>query len=166
MTWTKLGDDFGDDCARVKLSDAAFRTHVEGLLWTMRRETDGFLDYRDVRRFAETTDPDAAVTELIAAEFWTVTDGGYQVIRHMTDQPSAELIAKRREAAAERKERHVLHKAGIHSKCLPENCAERRSGTRSDTRDPGRVGTGRENNYSPTKGDGGGVPYVPRKVAT
>ena len=157
MTWTKLGDSFGDDCAHAKLSDAAFRTHVEGLMWTMRRETDGFLDYRDVRRFAETPDPDAAITELIAAEFWALTDGGYQVIAHMTDQPSAELIHRRREAAAERKERHELHVAEIHTKCLPKNCAvarERRSGTRSETRDPGRVGTVRgTTNYSPTEAE-------------
>jgi len=30
MTWTKLSDDFPEDCARVGLSDAAVRTHLEG----------------------------------------------------------------------------------------------------------------------------------------
>ncbi len=62
MTWAKLSDSFGDEVAG--LSDAAFRTHVEALLWTMRRETDGHLAERDVRRFAETADPAAAVQEL------------------------------------------------------------------------------------------------------
>jgi hypothetical protein len=31
MTWTKLSDDFSDDC--WELSDAAVRLHMEGLVW-------------------------------------------------------------------------------------------------------------------------------------
>ena len=50
--WLKLSDDFGDDCARLKLSDAAFRTLVESLLWAMRRENGGSIDNIDIRRFA------------------------------------------------------------------------------------------------------------------
>ncbi|MGC7224587.1 hypothetical protein RBA13_22790, partial [Mycobacteroides abscessus subsp. massiliense] len=38
MTWTKLSDDYGDDCWR--LSDAAFRTHTEGLCWSNRKLLD------------------------------------------------------------------------------------------------------------------------------
>ena len=37
MTWTKLSDDFGDDC--WELSDAAYRLHVEGLLWSNRNSS-------------------------------------------------------------------------------------------------------------------------------
>jgi hypothetical protein len=32
--WTKLGDEFGD--ATWNLSDAAFRTHVEALMWVQQ----------------------------------------------------------------------------------------------------------------------------------
>jgi hypothetical protein len=39
MTWTKLPDDFPDDCARAQLTDTDFRVHVEGTIWCMRRET-------------------------------------------------------------------------------------------------------------------------------
>jgi hypothetical protein len=35
MTWTKLSDDFSDDC--WQLSDAAYRLHVDGLNWSNRK---------------------------------------------------------------------------------------------------------------------------------
>lgn len=41
MTWTKLGDEFADEC--WTLTDAAFRLHTEGLLWSNRMLTDGQL---------------------------------------------------------------------------------------------------------------------------
>ncbi len=41
MTWTKLGDEFGDEC--WTLSDAAYRLHVDGLVWSNRKGTDGQL---------------------------------------------------------------------------------------------------------------------------
>ncbi len=44
--WLKLSDDFGVDCARVGLSDAAFRTHTEALLWIMSRENGPMIDSR------------------------------------------------------------------------------------------------------------------------
>ncbi|WP_375476992.1 hypothetical protein [uncultured Jatrophihabitans sp.] len=103
MTWLKLSDDFADDLARGHVSDRAFRTHVEGLLWTMRRETDGLIDAQDVRRFAEATDPDAAIVELVSLGHWqALADGSWQIVHHMNHQPDAATIEKRRNANAER----------------------------------------------------------------
>ena len=56
MTWTKLGDEFADEC--WTLSDAAFRLHTEGLLWSNRMLTDGQLAKDDMRRWAH--HPEAA----------------------------------------------------------------------------------------------------------
>jgi hypothetical protein len=134
VTWAKLSDSFGDEVAG--LSDAAFRTHVEALLWAMRRETDGHLAERDVRRFAETADPAAAVQELLAHGLWAREQGGYVVLHHMEHQPEREVIAARRAAAAERQSRKRRKDAGL------EVPASRRESRRDDPRDPGRDGPG------------------------
>lgn len=105
MVWTKLDDRYGDDCA--PLSDAAFRTHTEALNWTMRRETEGRITTRDLRRFAETADPDAAVAELAEIGWWEDHDSGdgWQVIKDMPYQRTKEQIAADREATADRQRR-------------------------------------------------------------
>ena len=76
MTWTKLSDDFADDC--WTLSDAAFRLHVEGLCWSNRKLLDLHLPTDDLRRFARNPD---AVQELLAGGWWAA-DGDTYVIRH------------------------------------------------------------------------------------
>lgn len=139
MTWTKLSDDFGDSCST--LSDAAFRTHVEALIWTMRRETGGFITMRDVRRFAESPHAEMAVTELVAVGWWSVDGQGYRIHHHMEHQPEPDLIAKRRELTTERVRKHRRKKAGLDStdsgNAVTDGVTERvtRDGT-------GRDGTG------------------------
>lgn len=113
MTWLKLSDDYSDDCARVELSDAAYRTHTEALNWVMRRETGGRLTHRDVRRFAESENAETAIKELLDAGFWEVTAYGYRVVHHMEHQPEPDLIERRRELTAERVRRHRRKKAGL-----------------------------------------------------
>ena len=113
MTWTKLSDDFGDDCARAGLSDAAFRLHVEGLLWAMRRENGGHVDLRDIARFADASDPTAAVVELVAAGFWQRDGKDCRIVHHMEHQPEPEVLAARRKKTAERLRRHRRERAGL-----------------------------------------------------
>jgi hypothetical protein len=113
LVWLKLSDDFADDCARAGLSDAAFRTHVEGLLWCMRRETGGLLDSVAIRRAVETHAVDAAVAELVGAGFWSVWGDGWIVRHGMGDQPEPDLIARRRELTAERVRSHRRKRAGM-----------------------------------------------------
>lgn len=105
MVWAKLDDAYGDDCA--PLSDAAFRTHTEGLVWTMRRVTEGRITQRDLRRFAETKDPDAAVAELVEIRWWEAhPDGdGWQIIHDMSYQRTRDQVEADRDAAAERQRR-------------------------------------------------------------
>ncbi len=56
MTWSKLSDDFPDDC--WTLLDGAFRLHVEGLCWSNRKLLDCRIPNGHLRRFA--TDGDDA----------------------------------------------------------------------------------------------------------
>jgi hypothetical protein len=113
MTWTKLSDDFTDDCH--SLSDAAFRTHVEALIWTMRRETGGYITAHDIRRFAESPHAEMAVSELVAVGWWEIEGQGYRIRHHMEHQPEPDLIAKRRSDTADRVRKHRRKKAGLDS---------------------------------------------------
>jgi hypothetical protein len=105
MVWAKLDDTYGDDCA--PLSDAAFRTHTEGLGWTMRRVTEGRITQRDLRRFAETKDPDTAVAELVETGWWEAhQDGdGWTILHDMGCQRTKDQIEADRVANAERQRR-------------------------------------------------------------
>jgi hypothetical protein len=137
MTWLKLSDDFSDDCARAGLSDAAYRTHVEGLGWTMRRETNGSIDRRDLRRFAETENPAAAVAELLAVGFWAQAgDDSWRIVHHMEHQPEPEVLGARRRMTAERQRRFRRRRANVPEQDPSDGVTRRVTGT-------GRVGTGR-----------------------
>lgn len=111
MTWTKLSDDFADECHG--LSDAAFRTHVEGLIWAMRRETGGHIEARDVKRFAESPHAEMAIVELVACGWWSVDGQGYRINHQMEHQPEPDLLARRRELTADRVRKHRRKKAGL-----------------------------------------------------
>lgn len=113
MTWAKLSDDYPDQTAR--LSDAAFRTHTEGLCWTMRRETGGHIMRRDLLRFAETDLPNEAVAELVSLGYWVEQSDGWRIVHHMEHQPEPDVIRKRRENDAERQRRARRKKAGLSS---------------------------------------------------
>jgi len=144
--WTKLSDDFGDDCVRAGLSDAAFRTHVEALLWSMRRLTDGRIEKLDLRRLAESAAAEMAVNELVASGFWHTHREGWRVVHAMSDQPESAVVLKRRADNARRQQELRLRKAGV----APGGSVaqSRRDADHDvaahDTRDPGRGGTGRD----------------------
>lgn len=76
MSWSKLSDDFSDDC--WTLSDQAFRTHVEGLVWSNRKLLDCRIPKADVRRFAKHPE---AVAELVDVGWWS-DEGDHYLIRH------------------------------------------------------------------------------------
>lgn len=87
MTWTKLSDDYSDDC--WELSDAAYRLHTEGLTWSNRKLLDGTLPKDDVRRWAKR--PEAA-DELVACGWWEDRGDEYQIIHHACYQRTREQV--------------------------------------------------------------------------
>ncbi|MET0966270.1 MAG: hypothetical protein ABWZ02_07745 [Nakamurella sp.] len=133
MTWAKLSDDFPDDCARADLSDAAFRTHAEGLCWAMRKEDGGRIRHLDLRRLAETADPGTAAVELVAKGFWSAAPGGWQIEHHMEYQPEPDLLVAKRSNNAARQRRKRRKDAGLDLDApLP---VSRRDDPRDDHRD-------------------------------
>jgi hypothetical protein len=89
MTWTKLGDEFSDEC--WTLTDAAFRLHVESLCWSNRMLTDGQLSKDEMKRWAHR--PEAA-EELVNRGYWEDHGGHYQIIHHIGYQPLAESVRR------------------------------------------------------------------------
>lgn len=161
MSWLKLGEEFAKECAHADLSDAAFRTHIEGLSHAMDRENDGRFDEREVRRFAETNDFAAAVQELVDSGFWTRSNSGeLQIVHHIEEQPSAAYFKDQRSNAATRQRRkreldaltaqgltkdqaeQILLKRGIPApKSQGRSQGEsQRDNAREETRDPERSG--------------------------
>jgi hypothetical protein len=160
VTWTKLGDEFSDQAR--DLTDAEHRTHVDALIWSNRRGLDLHIPKRDLPRFAESDAAADAVTGLVVKGWWKDRGDTWHVGVHFPEwQLERAVIEKRREGSALRMRRSRMHKAGEHSICLPERCADvarnetrnetrdpgrcadvARNETRNETRDPGRVGTG------------------------
>jgi hypothetical protein len=161
VTWTKLGDEFSDEAR--DLSDAEHRTHVDALGWSNRRGLDLLVPKRDLRKFAESPDAEAAVVGLVVKGWWEDRgDCWYAGLRFPEWQLERAVIKQRQEANALRVRRSRMHKAGDHSLCLPENCpAVTRDVMHYDTRDethyPGRVGSGATHPPDPEKQDQGQV---------
>lgn len=75
MTWTKKSDDFADDC--WSLSNAAYRLHDEGLIWSNKKLLDCRIPKDDVRRFK----CPEAIGELLETGWWA-EEGDVYLIRH------------------------------------------------------------------------------------
>ncbi len=83
MTWTKLGDEFSDECANTGLSDAAYRTHVEAIAWLYRVERmDLHIPKHLLKRFVGSEDWEKAVHVLVALDWWRDRGDHYQVVHH------------------------------------------------------------------------------------
>ena len=122
MTWTKLGDEFSDEAR--DLNDAEHRTHIDALGWSNRRGLDLLIPKRDLRRFANSPDAEAAVVGLIAKGWWTDRgDCWYVGLRFPEWQIERAVIEQRREAGALYSRRHRMHKAGDYSAWGPSPTA-------------------------------------------
>lgn len=103
MTFTRIGDEF-PHMAR-HLSDGAFRTHVEALIWSVSRELDLCIPKDDVRRFAETTiDIPDVVAELLDKEWWIDAGEHYDVGAFQEGRTRAWQYTREQRAAKRRKD--------------------------------------------------------------
>lgn len=96
MTWTKLSDDFSDDAWR--LSDKAFRLHVEGLVWSNRKLLDLVLLKDEVQRWAKR--PEAA-DELVERGWWEDWGDRYYIVHHGSYQRSADAVVNQQKVNKE-----------------------------------------------------------------
>jgi hypothetical protein len=96
MTWTKLSDDFTDDC--WTLSDSAYRLHTDGLVWSNRKLLDLMIPKDEVRRFAKNAD---AVPELIDGGWWTDHGTYFRIEHHARYQRERDAVIRQQQANKE-----------------------------------------------------------------
>ncbi len=96
MTWTRLSDDFSDDCDQ--LSSDAFRLHVEGLIRSNRKLLDLKLDKNQMRRWVWNPGlADIAVKDLLSAGWWSDEGDHYLIRHHACYQRTREQVLKQQE---------------------------------------------------------------------
>jgi hypothetical protein len=96
VSWTKLSDDFSDDC--WTLSDVAFRLHTEALVWSNRKLLDCRIPRDDVRRFSR--NGELAVPELLGCGWWHQEGDVYVLQHHAGYQRTREDVVRRQAASA------------------------------------------------------------------
>ncbi|HXW87900.1 MAG TPA: hypothetical protein VEJ42_06545 [Streptosporangiaceae bacterium] len=106
MTWTKLGREFPTDTAIDGLSLAEIAVHAIGLCFSNDRLTDGRITNAEFAwcfgRFPRKS-VTAAVDALVAKKYWERTEDGFQILRHMKDQPTRSEVEKEQERWRESK---------------------------------------------------------------
>ncbi len=138
MTWTKLGDEFNEDCFR--LSTDAYRLHTEGLVYSTGKNLDGRLDKSRMLRWAYNID---AAAELVACGFWTDEGDHYQIRAHMAWQPTAE--ERLAQSMRNRNNRAKARTRPVRKPHVADESSDESSDHLSDDRDgTGRDGTGLE----------------------
>lgn len=83
MTWRKTGEEFDNECAHVDMTDAAYRTHVEGIGYVYSvGAMDCLIPKRRLAKIANSDETAEAVKELVALGFWIDRDDAYEVAHH------------------------------------------------------------------------------------
>ena len=92
VTWTKLSDDYGDDC--WTLSDAAYRLDTDGLVWSNRKLLDLRIPKGDLPRASPRAE---VVAELVDAGYWADDGDSYVIRHHGTYQRTREEVLHQQE---------------------------------------------------------------------
>lgn len=103
MTLIQLPREAFDENHR--LSDAAWRTFTEACSWSTNRQLDGRIPINEVRRFANTPDPAAAIVELIDKEWIFERGDHYELGEHGKLLLTREQQERRREKWREKQRR-------------------------------------------------------------
>jgi len=102
MGWVRLDDNFADHPKVIALSDTAFRLYIEGLCYSNRQLTDGFIPNAVYTKLSKNDDAQF----LIEAGLWEDTEGGFLIRSYTEYQPTREKVEKKREEAKERLRRY------------------------------------------------------------
>lgn len=141
MTWSKFGTEFRDECGEAALSDAAFRTHVEAVMYLYGVESMELrVQRRQIRKWAGSDDFEAAIVELVRVGFWEADGDGWRVIHHAgVFRASLGYQLRERERSKEAKRRPP--RAGTREGTRAGTREVTREGTRAGTREGTREGT-------------------------
>ena len=139
MTWLKLADEFAKECRRARISDAAFRIHVEALCFAMDDENGGVIYKDDLLSISRVADPLVAVEELCDSSFWErISESKWQILHQMEHQPDVETLTARRKLATARQARKRRKAAGLEVPEPRKGSLYPRDKGRDNPRDPVR----------------------------
>lgn len=129
--WVKLDDEFpghhkltiaGRHIGR-QATGRALAVFVEGLCWSNKHRTEGFLPADVVGTFQHDRDPFQVAAALVWARFWEPTEGGWRIhnwAKYQLDEARRAAIAQARSDAGKRgaESRWNGRKNGNHSKVM------------------------------------------------
>ncbi|MGV0081726.1 hypothetical protein ACRUZW_25980 [Mycobacterium colombiense] len=136
MTWTKLSDDFTDDC--WELSDGAHRLHIEALVWSNRKLLDCRISKKDMARWAKCPAPEF-ISELLDCGWWEDDGDAYLINHHSRYQRTREQVL--RQQSANRNNRAQGKSRPVRERVQPQ---ERGVDDSSDDSSDEMDGTGRD----------------------
>ena len=99
MTWTKVGGDDLDAPDFVTLPRGVRLMHLEALVWCNRFGTDGKIPTHALRRLTDEDDIHLAAKMLTDIDLWRQVEDGWQIVDFLTNQPSADDVARTRALA-------------------------------------------------------------------
>lgn len=113
MTWARLDDQFPWSRKVRRLSDAAFRLHVTGIVASARDLTDGLVKRDDIDEYPAMRGLDKRIDELVLRGVWHANghecekcvqppDGCWQVHDYLDHNPSKSDVEAERSATRER----------------------------------------------------------------
>ena len=79
--------------------------HIEALVWSKQRRTDGYIPAASLARLTDESDPRQAADELQRVGLWAMTDSGWRIVDYLDSQMSAARVRAKQEAARERYDR-------------------------------------------------------------
>jgi hypothetical protein len=132
MSWARIDDSFPEHPKIQRISDKAYRLHVNALCYCNRNLTDGVLSTAAVR--AQKTAIRATkrhVEELVDGALWGPLTGGYEIHDFLEWNPSAAVVKRKRAEARERMEAHrsrerSLEHSGERSQNVPDGIGTKR----------------------------------------
>jgi len=111
MPWLRLDDKFPRHPKVARLSDRAYRLHVDALCYCAEFSTDGYVEsgvelalrgrLAGVSRIRK-----RPLYELVDGGLWAPVNGGYLIHDFLDYNPSAAEIKAKRDGDAERQRRH------------------------------------------------------------
>ena len=105
MTWVKLDDGFTEHPKVVQAGKLAQSLFIDGLCYSARQLTDGFIPCVVAERFGYGRQFSKAADALIDAGMWTRVGNGFQIHDYLEYQQSAASVRAERSAAKERMQR-------------------------------------------------------------
>ena len=125
MTWTRISDDFTDQPQVIALSDAAFRLHVEALVYSNRVNSDGLLTVAALSRLTR-HDVSTLVSEMLGSGLWEAAGDCVQITdwTGAAGQLAAEEVERKKAQGRERQDRSRKHRTGDHSTCVSSYCSK------------------------------------------